>query len=233
MFEQSLVETGHALGGRKPASVALSLGVQSLVLALAVVLPLLHSFPMPHLDATLPFAVPLAPAPAPAAAPSAPTRLLAWAAPQLAAPLPPLRARAAAAPVAAPAWLGGDTTGTAPAFSAAAPVTPAPPTLTPAAPPASETPLAIGGEIEAARCLACPPPPYPAFARQAGLEGTVVLAAEINPAGAVTRLSRVRGNAVLAAAAERAVGQWRYRPLRLDGRAVPVATLITVRFTLH
>ncbi|MGH9417825.1 MAG: hypothetical protein ACRD01_14475 [Terriglobales bacterium] len=55
----------------------------------------------------------------------------------------------------------------------------------------------------------------------------------LNPVGAVTRLSCVRGNAVLAAAAERAVSQWRYRRLRLDGRAVPVATVITLRFTLH
>jgi len=98
--------------------------------------------------------------------------------------------------------------------------------------PAPEKPMAIGGDVEAARCLACPPPEYPAFARQAGMQGTVELHAVISTEGTVTRVERLSGNPVLAAAALRAVRNWRYRPLSLDGRAVAVDTLITVRFAL-
>lgn len=233
MFEQSLVESGHAHGTRKPASVLLSLGAQSLVITVAVVLPLWHTFAPTRAPVAAPVMVPLLTAPAHASAPArAPVRLGRWSIPRPVAWAPPVRGRTAIAPAVAPAWLGGGL----PAADAAALPALAPPPAPPAEArpaPATPAPLAVGGEVEAARCLACPPPAYPAFAREARIQGSVVLRADISATGAVVRLQCLSGNAVLASAAERAVERWHYRPLWLDGRAVPIETVITVRFTLR
>ncbi|HET9783532.1 MAG TPA: energy transducer TonB [Terriglobales bacterium] len=236
MFEQSLVETRHTLGTRKPLSMLASLAAQIVVLALLVIIPLLHSAILSVGGRSAPLTVPLQEAsapPAPAATPRAAPLHRFEAQPSLRAPkvTPPGLEIATAMPAAAPAWLGaGDAVLSDPTPPLAAIPIPSvqPP---PAAPP--DKPLPVGGEVEAARCLACPPPAYPAFARQARIEGEVQLQAEISPAGAVTSLRLLNGNALLATAAEQAVRSWRYQPLLLDGRPIPVTTVITVRFRLH
>jgi protein TonB len=236
MFEQSLVETGHTLGTRKPASMLASLAVQVLVVALLVLIPLLRVAVLPGGARSAPLTVPLAEAPAPPAAAAtavrpSPTH---WLDPRLPAPAittPPSLRVAEVAPAAAPAWLGSGNAGVS---TPAPPISMIPlPAAQPAPAPPPEKPLPVGGELEAGRCLACPPPAYPAFARQAHIEGMVELQAEISPAGTVTSLHRLSGNALLAAAAEQAVRAWRYQPLRLDGRPVAVTTVITVRFRLQ
>jgi protein TonB len=236
MFEQSLVETRHTLGTRKPLSMLASLGAQAVVLALLVIIPLLHSAVLSVGGRSAPLAVPLQEAsapPAPATTPRVAPLHRFWNPSRAAIPIvsPPALQIATAMPAAAPAWLGsGDAVLNRPAIPLVAiPIPRMPPP--PAAPP--DQPLAVGGEVEAARCLACPPPAYPAFARQAHIEGAVELQAEISPAGAVTSLRLLNGNALLAAAAEQAVRAWRYQPLLLDGRPIPVTTVITVRFRLR
>ncbi len=60
-------------------------------------------------------------------------------------------------------------------------------------------------------------PVYPAAARAAGLEGTVVLECTIGVAGRVTAVNVVSGPPALAAAAVEAVRQWTYEPTVIDG----------------
>ena len=75
-------------------------------------------------------------------------------------------------------------------------------------------------------------PRYPALARQARMQGTVLLHAFISVDGSITGLEVVSGPPLLVQAAVDAVRQWRYRPTYLNGEAVAVETSITVIFRL-
>jgi protein TonB len=75
-------------------------------------------------------------------------------------------------------------------------------------------------------------PSYPPLARQARIQGTVVLFAVISRAGTIENLKLISGHPMLAPAALDAVRQWRYRPYVLNGEPVEVDTQVTVNFVL-
>ncbi len=75
-------------------------------------------------------------------------------------------------------------------------------------------------------------PEYPALARQARIQGSVVLRALISRDGRIENLQVLNGHPMLAPAAVEAVRQWRYRPYYLNHEPVEVETQITVNFTL-
>jgi protein TonB len=75
-------------------------------------------------------------------------------------------------------------------------------------------------------------PPYPTLARQARVQGAVVLKAIIDLRGNIENLQLVSGHPMLAPAAINAVKQWRYRPYLLNGIPVEVETTITINFQL-
>ena len=75
-------------------------------------------------------------------------------------------------------------------------------------------------------------PVYPVLARQARIQGLVVLDADISRDGAVDALKLVSGHPLLVPAALEAVKQWRYKPYVVNGKPVPVNTQIIVNFTL-
>jgi len=93
--------------------------------------------------------------------------------------------------------------------------------------------LRVDAREMAERIIDQMPPRYPLEARQARIQGTVVLDAVIDDAGLVTDLSVMTGHPLLAPAAARAVGQWRYDPYTVDGQPVAVATTVNVTFTLN
>ena len=76
------------------------------------------------------------------------------------------------------------------------------------------------------------PPEYPQLARQAGIQGTVLLNVVINKSGDVESMQLISGHPMLAPAAIEAVKQWRYKPYLLNGEPVEVETNVTVNFTL-
>jgi len=76
-------------------------------------------------------------------------------------------------------------------------------------------------------------PEYPAIAKQAGIQGTVVIKAFISRTGAIERTELLSGPPLLAHAALEAVRQWRYRPYYLNNEPVEVETQITVNFVLN
>ena len=76
------------------------------------------------------------------------------------------------------------------------------------------------------------PPHYPEDARQARIQGTVVLKALIDTNGDVEDLTLVSGHPLLAPAALEAVKQWKYKPYLLNGQPVKVETQIMVNFQL-
>ena len=75
-------------------------------------------------------------------------------------------------------------------------------------------------------------PQYPDDARQAGIQGQVVLQALIDKNGDVVDLKLVSGDPALASAANEAVKQWKYKPYLLNGNPVMVETQVVVNFQL-
>jgi periplasmic protein TonB len=101
-------------------------------------------------------------------------------------------------------------------------------------PPKAAAPARIkqGGNVTAASILTQTRPLYPALARQARIQGNVVLHAIIDKDGKVAQLEVVSGHPLLVQAALDAVKQWRYKPTLLNGDPVEVDTTITVTFTM-
>src|SRR5271157_3145151 len=75
-------------------------------------------------------------------------------------------------------------------------------------------------------------PTYPPLARQARVQGTVVLQALIGKDGTIQNLHVVSGHPMLTSSALEAVKQWRYKPYYLNNEPVEVETTINVVFTL-
>jgi TonB family protein len=76
-------------------------------------------------------------------------------------------------------------------------------------------------------------PVYPDIARQARVQGVIILECIISREGKVTRTRVLRGIPLLDAAAIEAVRQWEYTPTLVDGQPVPVVMTVTVNFRLR
>jgi TonB family protein len=95
--------------------------------------------------------------------------------------------------------------------------------------------LRLGGEVQASKLVNKVMPVYPASAKAAGVQGTVILHAVIGMDGRPLSL-RVMNNDIdpdLARAAIEAVSQWRYRPTLLNGEPIEIDTTIMVNFSLE
>ena len=75
-------------------------------------------------------------------------------------------------------------------------------------------------------------PQYPAIARAARIQGTVVLQATIAKDGTIQNLRVIDGPPMLQQAAMDAVRSWRYKPYLLNGEPVEVETTVNVIFNL-
>ena len=75
-------------------------------------------------------------------------------------------------------------------------------------------------------------PEYPELARQAGVQGTVVLDTVVNVEGAVTQVKFVSGPEPLSQAAMDAVRWWRFEPYSMNGQPATVETTVAVDFRL-
>jgi len=90
----------------------------------------------------------------------------------------------------------------------------------------------VGGNVQAAKMVRQITPVYPQIAKTAHVQGTVVLHAIIAKDGTVQELQYISGPALLMRSAMDAVRQWRYQPTLLNGEPVEVDTTISVVFTL-
>lgn len=106
----------------------------------------------------------------------------------------------------------------------------------PSAPPPPKPPtperIRVGGNVESAALVNKVPPKYPSIAKTAHVSGTVVLHAIISKDGSIEELQFVSGPPMLMTAALDAVKQWRYRATMLNGQSVEVDTTIDVVFDL-
>lgn len=109
-------------------------------------------------------------------------------------------------------------------------VAPPPP---PPTPKPAQTLIRAGQGVREPKRISGAPPEYPSIAREAHLEGTVILEAVINEQGEVGRIRVLRSAPLFEQAAVNAVEQWRYTPTLLNGAPVSVLMTITVNFTLR
>lgn len=88
------------------------------------------------------------------------------------------------------------------------------------------------GEIKPPRMIKDVLPVYPEEARQARIEGVVILAVRMDINGRVKNTKILKSIPQLDQAAKDAVKQWVYEPLLLKGKPVEVVFTVTVRFQL-
>jgi protein TonB len=234
MFEDALMESAGRIRSRSGWFSGVAALINGSVASLLLLWPLLHPASLPRQTLST-----LLTAPAPPAAPTQHVPRVADIAPRakaavnpFAAPtkIPHLIAERDAAPPVVETGLGplthegaGTLNGLANSIgTAAAPqVRVAPPKR-----------LAISSGVMAGNKLSGAAPQYPAIARAARVDGTVVLAATIAKSGAIENLHVVSGPPLLISAAVEAVRTWRYRPYLLNGEPVEVETTVRVVFHL-
>jgi protein TonB len=119
----------------------------------------------------------------------------------------------------------------------AEPAPPPPPLSAPSAPLAPvitqpTKPLQVGGNVRAPHALSTVEPQYPLLARQARIEGDVVVSAIIDPEGNVVEMKAISGPPMLYPAALAALRQWRFEPTYLNGTPWPIQYEVTLHFRI-
>jgi periplasmic protein TonB len=249
MFEQTFVEGGKT---RKTWTVLVSFIAQIVVIAIAILIPMIYFDALPKSQLTS-FLVapppPPPPPPPPAAAPPKVVKVIPrqFDAGRLMAPkavpkevamikeeeLPPPSSGGVVGGV--PGGVPGGTAGGViggiiGSVPTAAPPPPPPP---PSAPkPVTPQRIRVGGNVQQAKLIRQPKPIYPPLAKQARISGVVRLNAIIGKDGTIQNLTVASGHPLLVPAAMEAVKQWVYQPTLLNGEAVEVVTQIDVNFTL-
>jgi TonB family protein len=93
--------------------------------------------------------------------------------------------------------------------------------------------LRVGGGVKPPMKIRDVKPVYPQEARDAGIQGVVIIEARIESDGSVSNTRVLRSVTDLDQAALEAVSQWRFVPTLMNGQAVPVIMTVTVNFTLR
>ena len=102
-----------------------------------------------------------------------------------------------------------------------------------AAQPSESKDLKINPSIAEANLIRKVQPVYPAAAKEARVQGKVELQMVISPEGVPLDISVISSPSDdLTQSALDAVGQWRYRPILLNGQPIQAITKVTVNYTL-
>jgi len=235
MFDDLLESTVEKKKTNKGWSVVLSGLVQALILGILILIPLIYTEALPKamLSTLL-----IAPPPPPPPPPPAPIKTIIKPVARLIQSGKLMQPRAIPKEVAVfkeaelppdvinNSGTAGGVFGGIPGQGMVAAVAPPPPK------PAAPQRVKQGGNVTAASILQQTRPLYPALARQARIQGNVVLHAIIDKDGRVAQLEVISGHPLLVQSALDAVKQWRYKPTLLNGDPVEVDTTITVTFTM-
>jgi protein TonB len=112
----------------------------------------------------------------------------------------------------------------------------APPPNIVVAPPGSDERPKLGDYVyveELPEAITKVPPAYPPNAREARVQGTVMVQALVLKDGSVGETKIVHSIPELDAAAEAAVRQWKFKPALSKGQPVVVWVAVPVKFSLH
>jgi periplasmic protein TonB len=243
MFEDSLIESGGKLKTKRGLTSLVSFSIQIGIIIVMILIPLIftEALPRTQLMTFLVAPPPPPPPPPPAAAPvkvvkviqtdivngqlRTPTKI-----PQK---VQMIKEDEAPPPVMASTGVVGGVPGGVPGGSMGG-VIGSVLSSTPTVAPKIATPqrVRVSSGVVSGLLLRKVNPTYPPLARQARIQGVVILQAQISKDGNIENLQLISGHPMLAPAAIEAVKQWKYKPYLLNGEPVEVETQVQVNFTL-
>jgi protein TonB len=240
MFEDSLIESGNKLKTKRLLTSIISFIGQFALVGILILIPLIYTDALPK-GMTMSFLVappPPPPPPPPAAAPIKIVKMVSEVVNgQLRAPTkipdkvqmikedenPP--DLGGGVPGGVPGGIAGGSTGGVIGGILSSTAVAVPKAATP-------TRVRVSQGVSAGLLIRRVQPNYPQLAKQARIQGQVVLQAEISKDGTIQNLQLISGHPMLAPAAIEAVKQWRYKPYLLNGEPVAVDTQVIVNFSL-
>jgi protein TonB len=244
MFEDSLIESGGRLKTKRGATTAISFVLQALLVGVLVLIPLIFTEALPKQQLMTFLVAPPPPPPPPPPPAAAPVKIVKQIQSdlvngQLRTPtkipqkVQMIKEDEAPPPEMSTGGVVGGVPGGVPGGQMGG-VIGGIISSTPVAVPKVATPQRVRVSLGVSQGLLVKrvQPAYPPLARQARIQGTVLLQAEISKDGTIENLRLISGHPMLAPAAIEAVKQWRYRPYMLNGEPVAVETQVQVNFTL-
>jgi protein TonB len=244
MFEDSLIESGGRLKSKRAATTTISFIFQMVLIGVLVLIPLLFTEALPKTQLMTFLVAPPPPPPPPPPPAAAPVKIVKQVQTdiingQLRTPtkipekVQMIKEDEAPPPVMSASGVVGGVPGGIPGGQMGG-VIGGIISSTPVAVPKVATPqrVRVSQGVTQGLLIRKVQPNYPPLARQARIQGQVLLQAEISRDGTIENLHLISGHPMLAPAAIEAVKQWRYKPYILNGEPVEVETQITVNFTL-
>lgn len=244
MFEDSLIESGGRLKTRRGRTSTVAFLLEFMVIGVMVLIPLIftEALPKQQLMTFLVAPPPPPPPPPPAAAPVKVVKVIQTdiVNGQLRTPtkipkkIEMIKEEEAPPPVMASAGVVGGVPGGVPGGSMNGVLGGIVNSTSAVAVPKMATPqrVRVSSGVQSGLLVRKVNPTYPPLARQARIQGVVVLQAQISKDGNIENLQLVSGHPMLAPAAIEAVKQWKYKPYLLNGEPVEVETQVQVNFTL-
>jgi periplasmic protein TonB len=244
MFEDSLIESGGRLKTKRGATTMVSFIFQLILVGILVLIPLLFTEALPKQQLMTFLVAPPPPPPPPPPPAAAPVKVVKQIQSdlnngQLRTPtkipekVQMIKEEEAPPPSMASGGVVGGVPGGVPGGQMGG-VIGGIISSTPVAVPKAVTPqrVRVSAGVQQGLLIKKVQPPYPPLARQARIQGNVVLQALISKDGSIENLRLISGHPMLAPSALEAVKQWRYKPYFLNGEPVEVETQITVIFSL-
>ena len=244
MFEDSLIESGGRLKTKRGATTLLSFILQVLLVGVLILIPLIYTEALPKQQLMTFLVAPPPPPPPPPPPAAVPIKVVKQIQSdivngQLRTPtkipekVQMIKEEEAPPPVMASGGVVGGVPGGIPGGQMGG-VIGGIISSTPVAVPKVATPqrVRVSQGVSSGLLIKKVQPAYPPLARQARIQGQVLLQAQISKDGSIENLSLISGHPMLAPAAIEAVKQWRYKPYMLNGEPVAVDTQVVVNFTL-
>jgi protein TonB len=244
MFEDSLIESGGRLRTKRGATTLLSFILQVLLVGVLILIPLIYTEALPKQQLMTFLVAPPPPPPPPPPPAAVPIKVVKQIQSdisngQLRTPtkipekVQMIKEEEAPPPVMASGGVVGGVPGGIPGGQMGG-VIGGIISSTPVAVPKVATParVRVSQGVSSGLLIKKVQPNYPPLARQARIQGQVLLQAQISKDGSIENLSLISGHPMLAPAAIEAVKQWRYKPYMLNGEPVAVDTQVVVNFTL-
>jgi protein TonB len=243
MFEDSLIESGGKLKTKRGWTSIVSFGLQVVIVGVMILIPLIFTEALPKGTTMFMLVAPPPPPPPPPPA-AAPVKIVKQIQTdivngELRTPtkipnkVKIIKEDEAPPPAMASAGVMGGVPGGVPGGSMGG-VMGSILSATPTVAPKIATPqrVRVSSGVSTGMLVRKVPPSYPPLARQARIQGTVILQATISKEGSIENLQLISGHPMLAPAAIEAVKQWKYKPYLLNGEPVEVETQVQVNFTL-
>lgn len=241
MFEDSLIESGNKLKTKRLGTTVLSFVLQVMLIGILILVPLIYTDALPKQQLMTFLVAPPPPPPPPPPPAAAPVRVVKMVSElvngQLRTPTKIPEKVQMIKEEEAPPDLGaggvpGGVPGGIPGGSAGGVIGGILSSQTVVPKVAIPQRVRVSSGVSQGLLIKKVTPTYPPLARQARIQGTVILQAEISKEGTIQNLQLISGHAMLAPAAIEAVKQWRYKPYLLNGEPVAVETQVVVNFSL-